>query len=90
VKTVYEAGLGLSAIWAKQCASRCVEGLASIPLWFLCLFCECPSQVLPECPRTTFAQNEKFYPHNVLLGPGLAVVCGDATSPCKNLVKIKN
>jgi hypothetical protein len=34
-------------------------------------------QANPTCPRTTFAQNKKFCPKNVFLGPGLAVV----TSP---------
>ena len=27
-------------------------------------------QANPSCPRTTFAQNKKFYPKNVFLGPG--------------------
>jgi hypothetical protein len=48
------------------------------------IFCACSMQnapVVPKCPRTTFAQNKKFYPQNVLVR-----LC-EATFPCKNLVK---
>jgi hypothetical protein len=38
--------------------------------------------VVPKCPRTTSAQNKKFYTQFVFLG------LFDATSPCNNLLKI--
>jgi hypothetical protein len=56
-------------------------GLASIRLYFFVLvLCKMP-QVVPKCPRITFAQNKKLFTHNVFWW------LYDATSPHKNLVK---
>jgi hypothetical protein len=41
--------------------------------------------LLPECSRTTFAQNKKFYPQKRVLGARAG--CGGVTSLYKNLVK---
>jgi hypothetical protein len=69
----------------RKPASRSTEGLTSIPLWFFVLVLWKMPQLLPKCPRATFAQNKKFYPQKRVFGA--QVGCGDVTSLYKNLLK---
>jgi hypothetical protein len=65
---------------AQNRASHSAEGLNLIPPCFFVLVLFKILQVLPECSRTTFAQNKKFCPNSVLWGPkaGCVVVTSDS------------